>query len=370
MRGPVPVDRPSRPGGDRQGQRRQGGRHQRRDQRRASRPGLCDRRRLAPRGTGAGAGGAPVHRGSDDGGGGRHHPHRQRVHGGCRACRGGAAARRLAGAVPGGGVSPRLPQRTRRDVGDELPADRVRRLRDVPARRRDRSRRFPHRHGRRGHGDRRPFPPPDAPAGEALPDCLPARSGVLDRGPRVAGDPRQPAEPLAARGPAGADDARADDRQRALRRGGAVRDAVLRDPRGREPDRRDCRLRPERRGPGVRADGRGVRAALLPGGDRLRRADLGFLGAARGDRVPALSPDPRSGDAGWYRRARELRLPAADDVVAAEGDVGLRPRPAGVGTDGAEGVCGPGKWTSSSDLAEVTRRRHDGDHGAGSRAGP
>ncbi len=171
------------------------------DQRRAAPAGLRHRRRLAARGARADAGGAAVHRGSRPRSRRRHHPHCQRVP---------VEDGRVIGRRPAGRAGWRVSRSSSTcarssagrvaHVGDERPADHLRRLRHVPARRRGRGRRLPHRHRRRGHGDRRPPAPRDARAARSRTASCSSRTRCA--GPRCPSAARfagAAAQPMAAR---------------------------------------------------------------------------------------------------------------------------------------------------------------------------
>ena len=129
---------------------------------------------------------------------GRHRARRQRMHRGGRARARGRSAALLDRALSGGRVSPFLPGRARGLQRVQLPAGHLGGIRAVFESGRPGGGRVPHLHGGRRHGAHRPAAPLGAQPGERLPDRLPARPGLLDRGPRVARDPQAPAQPVAA----------------------------------------------------------------------------------------------------------------------------------------------------------------------------
>ena len=188
---------------DRQGERRQGGRAQRRHQRGALSAVLRDRRRLAARAEHALA--HVVRPFLED------RPTRSRA----AASSASSTAARSRRPRDRGRRCRRTRWRSSRwsstcapssaaasaGVGDQRAADHLRRLRRVPPRGRGRGRRLPRRHHRRGHGAVScACTAAAASAEQRVPRRVPAGSGVLDRG---AGEPprslAQPAQALAAR---------------------------------------------------------------------------------------------------------------------------------------------------------------------------
>ena len=148
-----PARRP--PAGDRQGERRQGRLAQLRHPLRRLPAVLRDRLRHAARRRRAGAARVVLPGRARDGRHRRHRADRQRL-----AARGRPAAQAVrtpentARQRPDRRVPARLPGRPRRLVAAEHAADRLRRVRAVPARDGRRGGRLRHQHGRRGRGAR------------------------------------------------------------------------------------------------------------------------------------------------------------------------------------------------------------------------
>ena len=90
--------------------------------------------------------------------------------------------------------------------------------------------------------------------------------------------------------------------------------------------------------PNTLAAGHRLCPTAIAGRRGLRRDDLHHLGATRGDVVPALSQGAAPVVAGGNRRDRKLRLPPADDLLAAQGRDRLPAQEAGLGRDDAEGL--------------------------------